>query len=79
YPFLAEAEFIPITFHRDVCVFARKKGDTAIVFAVNRILEDRRIDLPLEFKDVRPLVVSGPYDNGVLGGYSGVVLAAGIK
>ncbi|MCL2035319.1 MAG: glycoside hydrolase family 13 protein [Oscillospiraceae bacterium] len=78
YPIFTEASFIPITFHRDICVFARKKGDTAIVFAVNRILEDRRVDLPLAFKDPRPLVVSGPYENGVLGGYSGVVLAAKI-
>ena len=79
YPIFAEAEFIPITFNRDICVFARKKGDTAIIFAVNRILEDRRFDLPLEFSNPRPLAVSGPYEDGVLGGYSGVVLIAKVK
>lgn len=73
YPIFADAEFIPFTFGRDVCSFARRKGDIAVVFAVNRGDGYQPLSLPEEFFPCETLVLLGDLREGILGPQSGAV------
>ena len=70
----AEAEFLPVTFSRDLCSFVRAGVSKAILFAVNRSQGDHKLSLPPGFEQPEILTLCGEYQNGLLGAYSGIVL-----
>ena len=74
YPIFADAAFVPFTFGRDACSFARQRDGTAIVFAVNRSDGYQPLSLPQEFLPYETLVLLGDLRDGVMGPQSGAVL-----
>ncbi len=75
YPIFAEADFQPLCFSDELCVFTRQKGEITILFAVNRSHGPQLLPLPPGFAQAKQLAVYGGYDGRLLAELSGVVLA----
>lgn len=70
--FLAEANFLPVSCTGEVFVFTRDAQSRALTVAVNR--SDAPQDVSLVTEQGEQTVITGSYENGVLGPLSAVVI-----
>jgi len=77
FPIFSEAQFLPLIFTDELCVFSREKDDIEIMFAVNRSGAPQALPLPDKFATARVLAVFGELREGILAPLSGVILSAG--
>lgn len=71
---ITHAEFTPVMFWNNVCMFIREFGDDAVLLAVNRSSEPVRIDMPDKFN--RGTVLMGVYNRHekIIEPYSAVII-----
>lgn len=66
YPFLIDAEFVPLVVDSNLCAYIRKKGKQSVLVAINRAYHPRALHLPQEFTNSKPQILLGDYCDGAL-------------
>lgn len=74
FPWLSSADFAPVMFWKNVCMFIRSEGDEAVLIMVNRTDTPVRIDMPDRFHNGSVLLGAYNRHEKIIEPYSAVVI-----